>query len=253
MKTHIRLIAAAIAGGILLGSCTAPTDVSANRVRTVQGADGRLEIDPGIIDFGLCYPDANPKRFEMTLRNLSTTDSLAIAPIAFLHPDSGFYIAASQDLYPFLAPMGRPGSSRQLAVTFVPREGGDFTDTVRFNGITSPQLILRARVAAVWVEDVGFNVVNAAFTFDTVLRVVNRSPGPVRIDAVTVQADTEFVKIISPLTLPLSIGPNSDYKFTLRFTPPHPGFRAYSGKVVFGISGTDFPVDNLCQVTATEP
>lgn len=242
-----------VVAGILLWSCTSPTDVAANR-KVTQDGPTPLQFSPRAIDISMqqaADQQLHDYPFKIEIHNTSATQSVDITSLNLKQGNRGFLVP-SADLPIHLEPL----AATSIPVYLMAQDAGEYIDTLVVNGDNSLSCPLRvvltpATPYAIWITDVHFGTLSAGQTNTMTCTIHNNG------DAAAVLVDmgiggphlTVFT-LISP-SLPVVINPGESLHLSVKASPTtqDPVTATIGCSINYDGTGT---VDNVAQLTVNQ-
>lgn len=233
---------------VVVNSCTSPTDVHANRIEKrnsdikSENIAKELSIRETEIRF-LDVPYQSSKAGFFTITNTSAK-TIIINSIGVSVNKDCFQITGI-DLPFILKPKDMDSSSREILLIFTGLKVGEFTDTLRINGQSEPNLKLYASVPLVQVSDVDFQFQKIGQTkTKPPIYVQNNTDRKVVIrDYKLIDPDGVFEFLSN---LPIELPAWSKQALIVRFNPKSD--KTYNGRIEFKIDGVIGYIDNTCDL-----
>lgn len=183
-------------------SCSSPLDVPANREEYIDNAKSNslLSTSPTTINFGYVNRLQDVKMpFQITNMN---TMAFSLNSIKFSE-DSQFSIV-NKDLPDTIGKKGTASSIQLFHVRFFSSTIGEFSDSLRTNGLTNPKLIVQAIVPDIFCADVSFGSVAIGDTVSSDLMIYNYTDQDLVVESIKFSEDIPnfFYKLDSEIVIP---------------------------------------------------
>lgn len=233
---------------VIMDGCTAPTDVDAERKRTVINAPPdilRFADLPSVINFG-GVRQFTAKDLPFETGNLSEKETVTITSISLKNGNQGFSLGTislpiqlspnsiSVDIFP---------------VRFAASNSGTFSDTIILNKSEKYYVPLYATVRRLSVKtsDADFKDVKIGQEKKIDIIVENLDSVPVTIESFD-NDDVEFAFYMAPITS-RTLQPGQSTSYEVTFTPSK--VKTYNATIRFTIYGATDDIDNEAILTGS--
>lgn len=231
--------------GLMLWSCTSPTDVNANR-KVVQDEQPSLNVEPSLVDLGEKQLNQS-YTFEVTVRNTSATKSVDIVSLRFQNAKPEFTIGG-----PALPLRLAPLQTVSIPITFLASKPGTYIDTLLVNSdglaLCPVRVLVPATVYAIWITDLNFGTcaVNQSKTMTGTIH--NDGDDIAVIQSISISGPDANVFTLASIAMPLVFNPGESITFSANATPLTTGLKQATMQMVVNYKGTG-AVDDTAELT----
>lgn len=221
--------------GLILWSCTSPTDVAANR-KVVQDEQTSLNFEPKVMDLGQQKLNQS-HTFEVTLQNTSATQSVDITSLRFKNATQEFTIGG-----PALPLRLEPMQTLSIPVTFLASQPGTYMDTLLVNSDGLASCPVRAVVPAVdyaiWITDMNFGTCDIGQTKTVTGAIHNEGDDIAIIQSIEIIQPATAVFTFVPISMPIVLSAGESITFTVNAVPLSTGISEATIQMVVNYKGT---------------
>lgn len=231
---------------LVLGSCSSPLDVPANRRIDIEEnpyLNPIVRLNPNYLNFDFVHPDSS-KILTIDIEN--NQDKKYFISNYFLYYGNNNFQIINKEIPVILEAKGLENSKKKVEIKFIGKSSGVYIDSLILANIFYPIGFLEAKVPYIYINDYYQNNVPVGKKQLIELTLTNVSENVAIINKVSFAENLLDFNIKN--SLPIELPRNSKKKLALEFTPKQSG--KYSTKVQLEIltSSSRKLVDSLSTI-----